>query len=57
LTIRQPAPSLSFDVSVLEHKTGAAGVADALAELVGGGSGISADPHLVEWPIAPMALD
>ena len=48
--VKRP-PSSSHPVS--QHKAGAAGAADAVAEIVGGGPRVGADPHLIEQVTAP----
>src|SRR4029078_3761191 len=42
---------------VLQHKTRTARLADAVAEIVGGGARVGADPHLVERTRAAAAHD
>jgi hypothetical protein len=42
-------------MDVPQHEAGAAGAADAVAEIVGGGARVGADPHLIECPGAPVA--
>ena len=41
------APSAPH-IQVSQYETGPAGAADAVAEIVGGGARVGADPHLIE---------
>ena len=41
--------------AVPQYQTSTTGAPDAVAEVVGFGSGVSADPNLIEGPRAPAA--
>jgi hypothetical protein len=45
------------DIRIPQHKAGAAGAADTIAEIIGLGPRVGPDPHLIEHVRTPAALD